>query len=133
MLSTAILCLALNVYHEARGESLEGQRLVAQVTLNRAVTEDRVCDEVFRPYQFSWANELTTTTPQRRKQLAHKFVPRDKKAWVVAKRVATKAMSGMYKGLARKSTHYHTHAVSPKWAKSMKLTMVIGNHRFYRN
>lgn len=133
MLSTALLCLALNVYHEARGESIVGQRAVAQVTLNRAKTKDRVCDEVFRPYQFSWANELTTTTHARRQQLADKYLPRDPKAWATAKRVARKALAGMYRGTVRNSTHYHTHAVRPKWASSMKLTMVIGNHRFYSN
>ena len=32
----ALLCLALNIYHEARGEPLKGQIAVASVTMNRA-------------------------------------------------------------------------------------------------
>lgn len=36
MIETAVLCLALNVFHEARGEPETGQWAVAQVTINRA-------------------------------------------------------------------------------------------------
>jgi spore germination cell wall hydrolase CwlJ-like protein len=35
MLDTALLCLALNLYHEARSEDTASQIAVAEVTLNR--------------------------------------------------------------------------------------------------
>ena len=61
-------CLALNIYHEAKGESELGQRAVAYVTLNRAhdpAYPDDICDVVYQAVkkngvpvknqcQFSW-------------------------------------------------------------------------------
>ena len=50
-------CLAMNIYHEARSESMQGQIAVAQVTLNR-VEHDKwpstICEVVYEPKQFSW-------------------------------------------------------------------------------
>ena len=36
MIKTAILCLALTVYHESRGEPQAGQYAVAEVVMNRS-------------------------------------------------------------------------------------------------
>ena len=59
MIEMAITCLALNLYHEARGEPEIGQWAVAQVTMNRAEHDPaKVCDTVFKPRQFSWTNPL---------------------------------------------------------------------------
>lgn len=55
--------LTQNVYHEARGEPLEGQLAVAQVTLARLASGkfDRgnglIDGVVFAPGQFSWTND----------------------------------------------------------------------------
>lgn len=49
LITQAALCLALNVYHEARSENYDGQMAVAQVTLNRVASEkypDSICDVV---------------------------------------------------------------------------------------
>ena len=35
MFTTPLMCLALAVYHEARGENLDGQLAVAEVVINR--------------------------------------------------------------------------------------------------
>jgi len=56
---TAIECLALNVYHEARGQSEKGWLAVALVTLGRALPEYKkfpkdVCGVVYQDKQFSW-------------------------------------------------------------------------------
>lgn len=50
-------CLALNIYHEARSEPIEGQVAVALVTLNRVksgVYPNNVCDVIKQYKQFSW-------------------------------------------------------------------------------
>lgn len=39
MIKTALLCLALTIFHESRGEPIEGQYAVAEVVLNRAEKE----------------------------------------------------------------------------------------------
>lgn len=52
-----IRCMELNLHHEARGESEEGIKSVANVTLNRTKSKffpKTVCGVVKQPYQFSW-------------------------------------------------------------------------------
>src|SRR6185503_5352794 len=49
-----LTCLARNVYFEARGEPIKGQRAVAEVTLNRVASgqyADSICEVV---YQKGW-------------------------------------------------------------------------------
>ena len=38
MIETALMCLALNIYFEARSEPIEGQIAIAEVTLNRVAS-----------------------------------------------------------------------------------------------
>ena len=50
--SQEAVCLAKNIYFEARGESLAGKLAVAKVTLNRTKHEDfpdSVCKVVYQP------------------------------------------------------------------------------------
>ena len=55
-------CIAVAVYHEARGESLEGQLAVARVIMNRAASgkyPPSWCGTVKQPWQFSFVNPRT--------------------------------------------------------------------------
>ena len=55
MIKTALLCLALTVYFEARGEPEHGQYAVAEVVMNRVEQRDAtVCSIVYAPNQFVW-------------------------------------------------------------------------------
>lgn len=121
MITPAILCLALNVYFEARGEPLAGQRAVAHVTLNRARERRmKICDVVYEPAQFSWTPEDPSVT--------------DVKAWnralAVAKRAHARGRSGDPTGGAN---HYHADYVKPRTWDFAKLThtATIGKHIFY--
>src|SRR5678815_178687 len=52
-------CIAVAVYHEARGESLEGQLAVAKVIMNRAASgkyPTSWCGVVKQPWQFSFVH-----------------------------------------------------------------------------
>lgn len=117
--TAAILCLALNVHFEARGEPLAGQRAVAHVTLNRARQQKkRICDVVFEPDQFSW----TINDPK----------VRDEKAWKRSLAVARRAFySGKSADPTGGATFYHAHYVRPSWAKQMRVVAEIGGHVFY--
>lgn len=54
-LPSTLLCLALNIYFEARGEPESGQYAVAHVTMNRVRQNGTsICKEVHKPHQFSW-------------------------------------------------------------------------------
>ena len=139
MVETALLCLALNVYHEARGEPIEGQKAVAQVTLNRAQYEKKnICPVVFKPYQFEWANRITTAKTRREREIAaDKLLPDfDSEEWHTAKRIATMAISGRMRDIVGDADHFlnpKTVKRTPKFARVYEKVAVIGNHTFYRS
>ena len=103
-------CLATNIYYEARGEPRDGQIAVAAVTLNRA-DNSSVCEEVFRPNQFSWT-------------LKTKTIKYDEASLTVAWEALTIRPNFS-------ATHYHNSTVKPKWSYSFKKITKIGNHTFY--
>jgi len=118
-----LFCLAKNIYHESRGEPIKGRYAVAQVTINR--TQDprfkgSICDVVFAPYQFSWANNRSRrwTTPQ-------------SASWKEARHIAIdvlengKRLKGMEEAL-----YFHSKHVNPNWRNLDRLTR-IGSHIFY--
>jgi spore germination cell wall hydrolase CwlJ-like protein len=112
-----LACLAKNIYYEARGEPIEGQYAVAEVTIAR--TQERgtsICAEVYRHAQFSW-----TLTEQR--------APHGD-AWRVAQRIAEYVRHAEHDGLC--CTHFHANYVRPSWAKAFTHVMTIGKHHFYR-
>lgn len=58
-MSSAILCLALAVFYESRGEPLRGQQAVAEVIVNRSESNQYpkdVCSVIKQQGQFSWYN-----------------------------------------------------------------------------
>ena len=115
-------CLALNIYHEARGERVEGQIAVAQVTLNRVKHDEwgsTICEVVYQPHQFSWTHLIEDQSPQ------------ENKAWRKAKIIARDVMIGNVADPTMGAVYYHANYVNPNWAEYMDLSKVIGNHLFY--
>lgn len=117
------MCLAIAVYHEARGESFEGQKAVASVILQRVVTPGRwgrrVC-EVVRPVQFSFLDENRNFA-----------VISEWDAWAEALHVATIATVEGPDPWLESADHYHTKNVSPSWNQAMPVVTQIGSHIFY--
>ena len=67
---------ALMIYHEARGESEEGQRAVAEVLCNRILSElypDTAKEVIYQQNQFSCADALTTAPVREPACLAKAF------------------------------------------------------------
>jgi len=115
-------CLALNIYHEARGERVEGQIAVAQVTLNRVKHDEwgsTICEVVYQPKQFSWTHMIEDQDPK------------ENRAWFQAKVIARDVMIGNVEDPTKGAVYYHANYVNPNWAKYMVLSKVIGNHLFY--
>lgn len=146
VLSTALLCLALNVYHEARGESFKGQVAVADVTMNRSYkTGESVCQIVSAYKQFSWLNG--SFTPIWKWDKGHKVVvdqrldpnwikkstPDESEEWENAKLAAHMALYHMIPDVTHGSTYYHAVYVNPKWKHEKVRVAEIGQHIFYRN
>lgn len=117
-LSIPLVCLALNVYHESRAEPLAGQLAVALTTLNRAKhRKDKICDVVFKKYQFSW-----TQLPE--------WAPKDKRAWERSIKVAQQAWK--IEDFTNGATHFHATYVYPRWAPNLQYLGKWGNHLFYK-
>ena len=127
-----LTCLALNIYHEARGEPEKGKRAVAKVTLNRVRSKrfpNTICEAVYeqrwdkrrRRYvgAFAWT-EFDALPPPKSKQW--------KKAWKAAETVYLNPESVQLKG----ALFYHATRIKPRWAKQKKRIKRIGRHIFYR-
>lgn len=131
ILESALLCIALNIYHEARGEMIPGQYAVANVTMNRAKNDDDICRVVTQKAQFSWTQKLVT-------RRGGKFVlkpagyPRDEVAWVRAQRIAAYAMNNRQHDFTQGATFYHATSVAPAWRKAVTKTKRMGSHIFYK-
>jgi spore germination cell wall hydrolase CwlJ-like protein len=131
-------CLASNVYYEARGESLQGQQAVAQVTLNRVKSKKypkTICAVVMQKHQFSWTKQI----PKEQQQKAlNGYSPQSKQqevlAYVSARKVAVEALSNKSNHLLPETVlWYHTKQVNPVWNKQMKQVSQVGNHVFYEH
>jgi len=126
---TAAMCLALNMFFEARQEPISGQLAVAEVTLNR-VADDRypntVCDVVWEDKQFSWTHDGVHDDPTRMSYL-------DRQAWSTMLEIAEEVLDtpAILPGIS--ATHYHSVKVSPFWTNHYDLDGRIGNHVFYTN
>ena len=127
-----IRCLALNIFHEARSESLKGQRAVASVTLNRVASKrypNSICEVVYekrwdrirRRYvgAFSWT-ELTL--PPKLKS----------KSWKIAWRIAEKAHIERNVRKLKGAIFYHAKYIMPSWARKKRPLAKIGQHIFYK-
>lgn len=141
-------CLALNIYHEARGEPIEGQIAVAHTTLNR-VRDSRypnnVCDVVkqavmsksnpkmpaLNKCQFSW---YCDGKPDR-VQMFHKGKKKSAniESFEIAAYISLMALSDNLVDVTDGSTHYYNYnKVSPYWANAYTSTVTIGQHTFLR-
>jgi N-acetylmuramoyl-L-alanine amidase len=126
MLAATLFCLALNVYHEARGQPYLGQVAVALVTLNRSRESGKaVCKTVTEPAQFSWTSDYV-------EPLKAPFEV-ESRAWAQAWQASEDAMRRVERwDFTRGATYFHTVAVRPKWAKKLEPVGQYGQHIFYR-
>jgi spore germination cell wall hydrolase CwlJ-like protein len=126
----SLQCLAEAVYFEARSESEDGQRAVAQVVLNRVRHPSypgSVCGVVYQgPMRAGGGCQFTFTCDG---SLAR--APAGP-GWQRALRIAAQALAGAVYAPVGHATHYHTHQVLPTWAYRLAKVGVIGSHNFYR-
>mgnify|MGYP003126216141 FL=1 len=136
MMEAAVICLALNLYHEARGEPVVGQIAVSQVVLNR-VKDDRypntVCG-VVRQAQYSKINGKLLL---KRCQFSwfcdgRSDRPKDVKAFKWSYKLSKRILAGEFSDLVHGATHYHSVKVNPKWRIQKKRVTKIGDHIFHR-
>ena len=122
-------CLAQAIFYEARSESEDGQRAVAQVVLNRVrhpAFPNSICGVVYQGAKLRTGCQFTFTCDA---SLAYRAAG---SAWDGARSVDAEAMSGQVYDPVETATHYHTTAILPYWASSLTRQAVVGAHIFYR-
>jgi spore germination cell wall hydrolase CwlJ-like protein len=133
-LEAAAMCLALNMYHEARSEGTKAMMAVAEVTLNRVEDSrfpDDVCSVVYQgrrdskgnmvrhQCQFSWYCDGKSD-----KMINEKYK-------LIAMELATDYLTGLETNITQGATHYHATYVNPYWVSSKQKTTQIKSHIFY--
>jgi len=130
----AVMCIALAVYFESRGESQEGQLAVAQVIMNRVKHEAYPNDPCAVVKQGRYWRHIPL-----RHQCQFSFwcdgLPErveDREAWGMAVLNAVVVYLGWLPDYTEGATHYHADWVSPRWSSEMKPTARVDNHVFYK-
>jgi len=136
-------CLALNMYHEARGQGIAGELAVTAVVLNR-VNDKRypntICEVVEQgPTRASWQDPKVRYPIKHRCQFSwfcdgKSDTPRNKKIYNRMYNLADAILGNeiSFLDITGGATHYHADYVSPAWAKTKTKTVEIQDHIFYR-
>ena len=127
-----LVCLARNVYFESRGEPINGQYAVAEVTMNRLASgryPRTVCGVVYQKNwdslrkryvgAFSWT-EFDTLSPPVGEQ------------WLQAWDVAEAVYYGRGPRVLDGAMFFHAVYIMPDWARTKRPIARIGGHVFYR-
>ena len=137
ILETALMCMATNIYHEAKNQPMVGQIAVAQVVMNR-VKDSRypntICDVVKQGLtykngkvvlgkcQFSWycdgkKDDVNMKSEKWRNSIRYASM-------VMTNKITLDVTEG--------ATHYHATYVRPAWARTKTKTVRINRHIFYK-
>ena len=119
-----LVCVAENVYHEARSEPIRGQIAAANVVMNRVVHKrypTTHCKVIHQKDQFSW-----------HKPGPHSKI-RDNKAWYIAVEIAGLVLAGLIADQTSGATHYYNpQKARPFWRAHYPLVTAIGRHQFHK-
>jgi spore germination cell wall hydrolase CwlJ-like protein len=124
-----VLCLALNIYFEARSETEQGQLAVGHVVMNRVANRhypNTVCnvvrqggEERLYSCQFSW---WCDGRPDK---------PLNQKAWLKSHKLAIEIYFGHSVDPTDGALWYHADYVNPYWSDALVVGNKIGQHIFY--
>jgi spore germination cell wall hydrolase CwlJ-like protein len=120
-----IQCMAENVYHEAGNQSQRGMIAVSNVVMNRVQSgqfPNTPCSVIYqrnnRMCQFSWVCMSRSI--------------RDSQLFRRAREVAEMVYYGRTGDVTNGSTFYHATYINPGWFATLRRTVRIGDHIFYR-
>jgi hypothetical protein len=125
-----LTCLALTIYHEARGETDTGKIAVAHVVVNRSRDERfprTICEVVYQHAaagnggcEFSWTCDEVGDQPM------------NDTSWQDSVRVAQAVYWGQTTDPSNGALWYHADYVAPAWAAALGAPQQLGRHLFYR-
>lgn len=131
-----VKCLALNIYHEARGSSIEDMIASTYVVFNRYNSGNypltlknknkSMCDIVFDKWQFCWTNNNIISKPK------------EKESWEYSQKLALELYNNPIHQKLAKDFQLQHYVVTPllydkdrpKWINKRKLTIQIGKHSY---
>ena len=125
----ALDCLTAAIYYEARSQSEDGQRAVAQVVLNRVrgrAFPSTICGVVYQGSTRRTGCQFSFTCD------GSMNARRNENSWAEAQRIAAAALAGEVYAPVGSATHYHANYVLPWWASSLSRVTQVGAHIFYR-
>jgi hypothetical protein len=124
----SLQCLTEAIYYEARNQSDDGERAVAQVVLNRVrhpAYPNTVCGVVYQGSERTTGCQFSFTCTGVMGPIT------DAAAWDRASRIARAALRGSVFRPVGLAVNYHTTAIHPYWAPSLVEQATIGAHIFY--
>ena len=136
-------CLANNIYFEARNQPVKGMIGVALTTRNRVLDSrfpHSFCEVVQQgPTKASWKDASVDIPIRHRCQFSwycdgkSDDIPYyDLDVYELARTIAFKIYHGHLDDFTDGATHYHATYVTPGWAETKTMTIVIEDHIFYR-
>ena len=134
-------CMALGLYHEARGEPVIGQYGVAATILNRVRSSaypNSICGVVFqnkhKKYrcQFSFACDDISDKPRQTESYA-KMQKLSKTLLLKGMAREAKFIGQGFQSSVDDMTHYHRHDVKPLWSKKLQQVSKLGAHVFFKS
>lgn len=148
--------LSMTLWGEARGEGVEGMKLVANVILNRRAHDTRWGDTiksvVLQDKHFSAWNPDDENKAKMLKMLQYydylKAKPEGSEEWLSrfknskeypeflvymkARKVAQQALSGKLRDRTNGALFYHTPDVNPRWSRGQEVVAKVGGHLFFK-
>lgn len=129
-----IKCLAYNIYHEAKNQSIAGMLLPGRAVVNRvrhSFYPDNVCDVVWELRQDNetkkWVPMFSWTAD------GESDFPHNEAMYTVAKELAFRILvNNEYDGLFEGATHFHTVFIKPAWRNDFKKLGRVDDHFYYR-
>ena len=134
-------CLALNIYHEARGQSIAGQIAVGQVTLNRVRDKrfpNTICEVITQgPHRPSWKGTGEMIPVRHRCHFSwycdgKSDKIRQPRTYQKIFELSLILMNQDMIDITSEATHYHAYYVEPSWARTKTRTTKIEDHIFYK-
>ena len=118
----SLQCLTEAIYYEARNQSDDGQRAVAQVVLNRVrhpAYPNTVCGVVYQGSERTTGCQFSFTCTGVMGPIM------DGAAWDRARRIAAAALRGSVFRPVGLAVNYHTTAIHPYWAPSLVVQTTV--------
>ena len=139
---SSIECLAINAYHEARGESRLSQQMGMATVYNRLLyvqqhpskrglfldkgKDNTICNIVFKKWAYSWTMDKASDKPRNKKVF--------KRLYKVAEEFILNIDN--WKSVSQNATYYYYKGMKsvPKWTTSDKMERVftVDSHIFYK-